>query len=114
MQTLDTAKKRLASDWHRADIVAALHRRGMSLRRLSKAHGYSPVSLQKALHSPYPKAERIIAEYIGVEPQEIWPSRYDAQGKPNRTSGQRSLNEYSINKSTPKPPSRNAQEKEVA
>ena len=66
-------------DWHPADIVAELHKRGWSLRRLSMAHGYAPGSLRKALRHPWPTAERIIAHAIGVSPREIWPSRYSAR-----------------------------------
>ena len=67
------------SDWHRADIVAALHKRGWSLRRLSEARGYQPGTLSLALRKPWPKAERIIADAIGVRPEEIWPSRYTSK-----------------------------------
>lgn len=73
-----------AKDWHRADVKAALEKTGWSLRRLSVANGYSPGLLKAALYKPYPNAERIIAAIIGMPPQEIWPSRYDANGQPNR------------------------------
>lgn len=64
-------------DWHRADIVCGLRKRGWSLRRLSKANGYSSAStLKTALDRPWPKGEKIIANAIGVSPCEIWPSRY--------------------------------------
>ncbi|MDT8428525.1 MAG: helix-turn-helix domain-containing protein [Pseudomonadales bacterium] len=70
-------KPRKKKDWHRADIVAALHKAGWSTRRLSLHHGYaSPNSLCRALAGPWPKAQRLIAEAIGVPPEKIWPSRY--------------------------------------
>lgn len=65
-----------AEDWHRADIVAALHKRGWSLRRLSQEAGLSAGALNNALDRPWPKAERIIAAAIGVTPETIWPERY--------------------------------------
>jgi len=74
-------------DWHRADVVAALHKAGWSLRRLSIAHGYSPAVLKQALHRPYPKAEALIARALGLVPQTIWPSRYAPDGRPNRRPG---------------------------
>ncbi len=40
MSTLEDIKK-TAKDWHRADIIAALHKAGWSLRQLSLKHGYS-------------------------------------------------------------------------
>jgi Ner family transcriptional regulator len=62
-------------DWHPADIVASLRKAGWSLRRLSHYHGYTPTALGTALSRPWPKAERLIAEAIGVSPETIWPSR---------------------------------------
>ncbi|WP_420905764.1 helix-turn-helix domain-containing protein [Candidatus Magnetaquiglobus chichijimensis] len=58
------------------DITAAVHRNGWSLRRLSEAHGFRPCSIGRALHMPYPNAEWIIADAIGMKPWEIWPERY--------------------------------------
>lgn len=67
------------ADWHRADVVAALKKAGWSVRALSMAHGLSPNTLKGALTSPYPKAEKIIADALGLAPEEIWPQRYAAR-----------------------------------
>jgi Ner family transcriptional regulator len=87
-------KKRRPKDWHRADIKAALEKAGWSLRRLSQHHGYCPGTLQTALLRPWPRAEQLIAEAIGVRPEKIWPSRYDERrplrgigGAPTHQSG---------------------------
>lgn len=64
------------ADWHRADIVAALKKKGWSVRALSVASGLSPNTLKTALSSPYLKGEKIIADAIGEHPEVIWPSRY--------------------------------------
>jgi Ner family transcriptional regulator len=64
------------ADWHRVDIVAALHKRGMSIRALSVRSGLKPDTLKNALSRAYPRAERIIAEALGITPEKIWPSRY--------------------------------------
>lgn len=84
MSNLNSTKKASLEDWHPADIVAALRKRGWSLRKLSMHHGLSPWTLKQAVSNPYPNGERLIAEAIGVKPWEIWPSRYDADGRPNR------------------------------
>ncbi|OQS39025.1 transcriptional regulator [Chromobacterium haemolyticum] len=68
--------KKPAGDWHRADVVAELHKAGWSLRKLSAAHGMSPGTLKSALDRPWPKAEQIIAAAIGCSPEAIWPNRY--------------------------------------
>lgn len=65
------------SDWHRADIVAALKKRGLSVRQLSRDAGLSENTLANALRSPWPKGEEIIATAIGKKPEEVWPSRYN-------------------------------------
>lgn len=84
MSTLHGSKKTSPQDWHPADIVAALRKAGWSLRRLSIEVGLSPFTLKAALNRPYPNGERVIASAIGVQPQAIWPSRYDRNGLPNR------------------------------
>lgn len=76
MSVLNTPKKTTQTDWHRADVVAALHKKGWSLRALSRHNGLSDGTLKTALDAPYLKAEGIIANAIGVPPQEIWPERY--------------------------------------
>ncbi len=63
-------------DWHRADIVAALKKRGFSVRQLSRDSGLGENTLANALRSPWPKGERIIAAALEMEPSEIWPTRY--------------------------------------
>lgn len=88
MPSMNTAKKQPAdtpvgTDWHRADIVAALKKSGWSLRSLAIHNKYKPNTLQNALRYPWPKAERIIAAAIGVRPEQIWPSRYS-----DKTTGQ--------------------------
>jgi Ner family transcriptional regulator len=70
-------KKTAPENWHRADIVAALHKAGWSLRKLAIHHDYSsPTTLAHALDRPWPKGERLIAAAIGIDPAAIWPSRY--------------------------------------
>lgn len=65
-------------DWHPADIKCALHKKGVTLRKLSLDNGYlDRNSLSKALRRPWPKAEGIIAAALGTSPETLWPSRYD-------------------------------------
>ena len=80
-------KKPAPQDWHPADIIAAIWKRRTNLVQLSRLNGYADTSLQQALRNPWPRAEKIIAEAIGVPPQQIWPSRYKADGSSNRPMG---------------------------
>jgi Ner family transcriptional regulator len=69
-------------DWHRADIKAALEKRGLPLSRLARSNGYARGSASTALLIQWPKMERLIAAAIGLQPQEIWPTRYNKDGEP--------------------------------
>jgi Ner family transcriptional regulator len=71
---MDTQTNALASDWHAADIKAALEKRGVSLRALASEYGYSHI--QRVLVSPWWAAEQIVAKALGTTPAAIWPSRY--------------------------------------
>lgn len=66
----------LRGDWHPADVIAALRKRGHSLKALAIENGYHPTAACKALKRPWPAMQHIIAEAIGVAPETIWPSRY--------------------------------------
>lgn len=63
-------------DWHSADIIAALKKKGTSLSTLSRQSGYAPSTLANALVWPWTKGELIIVSVLGIEPKQIWPSRY--------------------------------------
>lgn len=63
-------------DWHHADIIAALRKRGTSLAAVSRNAGLSSSTLANALTRPWPKGEQLIAEAIGTDPWIIWPTRY--------------------------------------
>jgi len=63
-------------DWHPADIIAALRKKGTSLAAESRRNGLSSSTLANALTRPWPKGELIIATALGTDPWAIWPSRY--------------------------------------
>jgi Ner family transcriptional regulator len=69
-------------DWHPADVLAALRKRGLSLAGLSVSQGYHPTAAGKALKRPWPAMEKLIADALGMAPQSIWPQRYNADGAP--------------------------------
>lgn len=88
MPTSTLQKKPALEDWHPSDVKAALDKAGWSLRQLGFHHDYTgDSSLSEVFRRPWPKAEGIIAKAIGHKPQEIWPTRYDAKGRPNRLRG---------------------------
>lgn len=71
----------IMADWHPADVLAGLKKRGLSLAGLSVANGYHPTAAGKALKRSWPALESIIAAALDLTPAEIWPSRYDDDGR---------------------------------
>lgn len=69
-------------DWHGADIKAALEKSGTNLHRIGREQGYAPTSAYDVLRRPMPRLERLISNILGLAPQEIWPTRYDGEGRP--------------------------------
>ncbi|ADP11187.1 MULTISPECIES: helix-turn-helix domain-containing protein [Erwinia] len=63
-------------DWHPADIIAALRKKGTTLAAQSRLAGLSSSTLANALCRPWPKGEWIIATALNIHPSKIWPSRY--------------------------------------
>lgn len=76
---IDRPKERPVGDWHKADVKAALEKRGWTLAGLSRANGYHKSAAQVALWKPWPNMERLIAHALGLTPEEIWPSRYQSR-----------------------------------
>lgn len=68
-------------DWHPADIIAVLRKKGTTLAALSRSAGLSSSTLANVLSRPWPKGEWLVATALDVHPAEIWPSRYfDSSG----------------------------------
>lgn len=63
-------------DWHKAEIKCALEKKGITLSKLSRDNGLSGDTLRNVFSRKWPKGEKIVADAIGVRPEEIWPSRY--------------------------------------
>lgn len=85
MSTNTNAKKSPLEDWHKADIVAALHKAGVTLRQLSKEHGYTSTNtVANALYRDWPKGEQIIAHALGLAPEIIWAARYERRRENQR------------------------------
>lgn len=63
---------------HPEDIKAAIRKKGVSLKEISIAWGFSESAVRMALKRPMPSVEPRIANFIGMSLHEIWPTRYDA------------------------------------
>ena len=63
-------------DWHQADIIAGLRKKGTTMAAVSRAAGLSSSTLSNALSRPWPKGEMLIAQALDIHASAIWPSRY--------------------------------------
>lgn len=71
----------------RAWIIYQLALKDESLASIAREAGVSRQAIWQALVKPYPRAERIIAESLGLTPQALFPERYNNDGLPNRKRG---------------------------
>jgi Ner family transcriptional regulator len=89
-------------NWHRADIVAAVHRRGTNLTQLARANNRADSTLRAALSDPRLPSNKIIAAFLGKQLHEIWPAWFDSQGRQIARKSSSSLNRRSSQKSSKK------------
>lgn len=68
-----------AMDW--PGIVAELHRQGMTLTELAIRNGLPAVACRKVKTVGHFKAQEVIAKFLGMKPEALWPERYP-RGKP--------------------------------
>ncbi|MGH8335575.1 MAG: helix-turn-helix domain-containing protein [Gammaproteobacteria bacterium] len=71
----------LPTNWHRADVVAAVHRRDTSLAELARGNGKSESALRVALTHPRKPSNEIIAAFLGKSLHDIWPEWFDRTGR---------------------------------
>ena len=61
-----------------------LRLRGLTLADLARKLGVSGTAVKNTKWTPYPRMERVIAERLGRQPEDIWPERWNADGSPVR------------------------------
>jgi Ner family transcriptional regulator len=74
-------------DERRAWIKYQLELRGETLGGLARKLGLFRTCVAAALHKPYPKMERVIADVIGCRPEQLWPERYSGKHRNRRRKG---------------------------
>ena len=76
---MSNSKSYPTKDWHRQEVVAAIRMKGISVAELARRNGYdNPTTFYNVFRFSYPKVEKIVAEFLGKKPAEIWPSRYQS------------------------------------
>lgn len=74
-------KYKVPEDWHRQDIIAFIRKKKKSLSALSRENNLASGTLINALVRHWPKGERIIANVLGLDPKDVWPSRYRGKNR---------------------------------
>lgn len=87
-------KKSAPQDRHRADIVAAAHKREMTFQKFSPSLAYDNGVLRIALNYPASKYGHLIADILETTPQAIWPSNDYTDGNPKSCRGERKLGHH--------------------
>jgi Ner family transcriptional regulator len=65
---------------HRADIKAALEKKGYTLTAVDKEFGFKPGAARDALRTGRPSAEKAIAKILNIPPYLLFPSRFNRRG----------------------------------
>lgn len=81
------------TDWHPEDIRAAIRKRFGSMAALGRHFGVSKTAVPNTINQPgySAKMERRLAEILGHQAHEIWPSRYHRDGSPISFRAERSV-----------------------
>lgn len=70
----------MPTNQHPEDIKAAVRKTGISLAELARQNGLASVSGRRCLYEPVPRANRAIADHLGVPLHELWPEWFDEAG----------------------------------
>jgi Ner family transcriptional regulator len=68
--------------WDPQDILFAVRKKGSNLQRLGLEKGFFRHTLHKSLTTRFPRAHRVIADFLDVPRQSIWPQFYDENDAP--------------------------------
>lgn len=71
----------MSEDWSTQKIKGELTLRGRTLADVSRSARLDRTAGSIALKRRWPKAEKAIADALGVQPETIWPSRYSKKSK---------------------------------
>lgn len=65
-----------AVQWTPKRILCEIHERSMTLEQLALRNDRNPSSFRNVWTRPNSKDEAIIADFLGVKPEALWPTRY--------------------------------------
>lgn len=75
--------KHIPTDPHqrRAWVLYQLKLRGMTFASIAEANGWSRTAVRQAMFLPSYPQEVAVAKALGLNPQQLFPERYDARGR---------------------------------
>ena len=65
-----------AINWTPKRILCEIQERGMTLEQLAIRNGRNPNSFRHIWKRPNKINEGIVADFLGMKPETLWPSRY--------------------------------------
>ena len=69
------------ADWTPSKLRFELEERGLTYRYLSLQAGLREDSLKSVARTPCKSYERIIANALGMKPEDIWPTRWEIRNR---------------------------------
>lgn len=81
-------------------IKYQLRVRGTSMAALARRLQVTDRAIRNAKRTPYPRIERSLADALSLDPADIWPERWNADGTPHRKRPTRAESNPSYNKDT--------------
>ncbi|MBW8283355.1 MAG: helix-turn-helix domain-containing protein [Rhizobium sp.] len=67
---------RKTTEWSPKRILCEIHERGMTLEQLALRNGRNPSSFRNVWARPNSINEKIIADFVDIAPETLWPDRY--------------------------------------
>lgn len=82
-----------AGDWPWWRVREELARRGLKLSDVGRKAKVTVNAVSLVAYEPRMRLQAIIGDLLGINPRQIWPSRYADDGRPLATSEWRSRND---------------------
>lgn len=74
----------IKAEERRAWIKYQLELLGCSFASIARENSITRMTVQSVLRRPYPKMERLIANKLGLQPEDLWPERYPLEREGSR------------------------------
>ncbi len=80
--TLTDSSPDCAVDWPWWRVREELARRGLKLSDVGRLAKVTTNAVSMVAHEPRMRLQAVIGDLLGIDPRQIWPSRYAEDGRP--------------------------------